>query len=480
MAKGRSSIRTATDALQASFLERQRRLAADPTLLLPACIGPEPAPLARLRRQLERAREGGRLPLTARFAKGILGALRTVREVAKQEAAPRLLDARVDGNRRFYLQRGHTVRLVNLGVQNHDDPLALMLAYGPMATKHGLHLFAGSRLWCTGTQPRPPEQWFLDLAQRTGLQLATDEAGGRCPHADRARLAFTFRGGPSLAACGPCARRSGHLHGHLLQRALVGSQPARPVDLSVRLAAGGTLPIPEPVQAAYRGGQLDEEAVLERVLKEWRSAGSGLRFVLGGTDYGTDQEAFLDALRLEPWERAPVKAMTQDGHVGENPAVADVLAAHRPRLPDALATLLPDAAAFAASHAGVEARTLLRLAHEEGERRARTKDLPALRGLGPLGQWIDGFARDARTLDRARLLQEVRKLVPVSRHPAHLYAFLRAVGLAGEGERTFSLEQREAGTHWEPLARRVLESTGDGYGEAVLAYLRETGAGETA
>ncbi|MEA3204157.1 MAG: hypothetical protein QOI63_1837, partial [Thermoplasmata archaeon] len=163
-----------------------------------------------------------------------------------------------------------------------------------------------------------------------------------------------------------------------------------------------------------------------------------------------------------------------------NPAVTDVLAAHRARLPEAVAALLPDAPAFVAAHPGVEARTLLRLAHEEADRRARTKDLPKLAGLGPLGAWIDGFARDARTLDRARLLQEVRKLVPASRHPAHLYAFLRAVGLGSEGERTFNPEQREAGTHWEPLAKAVLEATGEGYRVAVLAYLRETGAGETA
>ncbi|HEX2066352.1 MAG TPA: hypothetical protein VHI93_06015, partial [Candidatus Thermoplasmatota archaeon] len=222
MAKRKSSIRTATDTLQASFLQRQRRVAADPTVLLPACTGAEPAPLARLRRQLERAREGGRLPLRARFDKGILGALRIVRGLARQEAAPRLLDARVDGNRRFYLQRGQTVRLVSLGVQNHDDPLALMLAYGPMATRHRLHFFAGSRLWCTGAQPKPPEQWFLDLSERSGLPLATDEAGAHCPHADRARIELAFRGGPALAVCGPCARRAGHLHGHLMQRALCG------------------------------------------------------------------------------------------------------------------------------------------------------------------------------------------------------------------------------------------------------------------
>ncbi|HUR61679.1 MAG TPA: hypothetical protein VM286_04875 [Candidatus Thermoplasmatota archaeon] len=485
MARGRSSIRTATDSLQASFLARQRLVAGDPAALLPVCIGPEPPGITRLRHSLERARAKGSAPFTARFDRGILGALRTVFELAGQDAAPRLLDAKVDGNRRFYLQRGtRTVRLVNLGVQNHDDPLALMLAYGPIATKAGLCLFAGSELWCTGTRPAPPEQWFRDLAVRTGLQLETDASGARCPHADRARLALGFRDGPALVCCGPCARRAGHLHGHVLRRALCGDQPGRPVELSVRLAAGGSLPVPEPVQDAYRGGTLDEESVLDRVLREWRTKATSegqQRFVLGSSDFGADQDAFLDALHLEAWERDAVRAMTKAGHVGENPAVADVLAHHRERLTDAVATLLPDdAARFVAAHAGVEARTLIRLAHEEAARRTLTRDLPDVPGLGPLGQWIDSFARQARTLDRARLLQEVRKQVSASPHPAHLYAFLRAVGLQSEGERSFNPEQREAGTHWEPLAKRVLAAKGQEYRDVVLDYLRETGAGETA
>ena len=102
-------------------MARIRALVEDPTVLVPEPVGDETPALARLRRTLERARAGGPLPFTARCDKGSLGALREAREVANQSGAPRLLDARVDGNRRFFLPRGHVQRLVCLGVQNHDE-----------------------------------------------------------------------------------------------------------------------------------------------------------------------------------------------------------------------------------------------------------------------------------------------------------------------------------------------------------------------
>lgn len=483
----KSSIRTASDSVQEQYLDRVRQLAADLTLALPVMVGPEPPALARIRRSLE----AGKIPFTARFDKGLLGALRAIPDIAKQEEAPRMLDARVDGNRRFFLVRGHVNKLCSLGVQNWDDPLCLMLAYGPLAVKHGLHLFAGSELWCTGTSPAPPRQWFDDLAERTEVPLAPDGPDGKgatCPHGDRPRVALALRGGPVLKVCGPCGHAAKNMHSHVTQR-YVCDQPAKPVEVTVELAGAGTggagtaVPVPETLLDTYRKGRADEAEVVEGTLRSWRKGAQAAgRFVLGGRDFGADQDAFLAHLDLAPWEREPVRRMTAGGHVGAQGAAADVLSEHREGLPAAVDALLPgEGAAFVRAHPGVEARTMLRLAHDEAEGRAKTRDLPDIAAsLGPLGRWIDAFSRDVRRLDRARLLADVRKLVPQSRYPAHLYAFLCAAGMEGEGERSFNAEQKQAGAHWASLAKPVLEATGAAYHEAVLAYLRETGAGESA
>lgn len=482
MARGRSSIRTANESLQEQFLAKVRAVAEDPTLALPEPPegGTETRAFTQLRRALTRAK-GGRLPFTARFDKGILGAIRLARELAKQESAPRLLDARVDGNRRFFLQRGHGVRLVNLGVQNWEDPLALMLAYGPLATRDEAWLFAGSKLWSTGTTPKPPAQWFDDLAQRTGLALDDD---GSCPHADRPRLALLFgeqTGARALVVCGPCGKRAGHLHGHLLQRVLCGADPVRPVGMEVRLPRGGPVPIAEPLRATYRKGAWDEAGLIDEAMKAWRGAsntGGARRFVTGTRDFGADQDSFLASLGLADWELAPARTLTAQGHVGESTNPADILGSHRAILVEALELLLPGEGREFASATGGDVRTILRLAHEEAQRRTLTSDLPKVAGLGPLGATLDGLVRDARVLPRHELLARLRVQTRSSVHRAHLYAFLQALGGDPNAERDFTSDQKEAGLHWASLAGDVLTAKGPEYVEALRMYLEQTGSGE--
>src|SRR5207245_557766 len=140
-----------------------------------------------------------------------------------QESAPRLLDARIDGHRRFYLQRGHTSRAASLGVQNWDDPLALLLAWQPWAARRGLHLLAGPSLWC-GERCAPPRAWLAGLCERAGIDLAAEEAEGEgteasdgvarasCPHGEGARVEIRLDDGPgggfALRLCAACGRRA--------------------------------------------------------------------------------------------------------------------------------------------------------------------------------------------------------------------------------------------------------------------------------
>ena len=466
----KSALRTASGNVQEQFLERVRAVVADPTLVLPVSVGDEHPAIAKLRERLE----SGKLGFVARFDKGLLGALRAVEELAKRESAPVLLDARIDGNRRFFLTLGHVQRLVLLGVQNWDDPLALMLAYGPLATDEGLWFFAGRELWCTGAAPTPPPEWWDDLAERTGLALL-GEGDRSCPHPDRPRLELRFPGGPALSACGPCAKRAGHLHGHLSQRALRGAGPARPVELVVAMPDGRRLPLLDRLDAFYRAGRLDEQRLVEQTM---RGAASDAKFELAGHAYA-DQDAFLAALDLADWEREPVRILTADGHRGASRSVSDILAAHRDRLPSAVASLLPDDAEFAARHADVEARSLFRLARDEATTRERTRGLPELARPGPVGAWFDGLARDHRRLDRAAFLQRVRREASHPAHPTHFFAALVALGLELEGERFLAHDAKEAGRSLAPLAKLVLEASGDAYVAALREYLREAGTGET-
>lgn len=469
----KSGLRTASDQLQEEFLGRQRALVANPTVLLPECPFGTPGPIRKLERILQRAARGG-LPFSARFDKGILGGLRAVMDIAKRDQAPRLLDVRVDGQRRFFLLHAHVNRLVLAGIQNHDDPLARLLAYGPFAAKHKLVFLAGRTLWCLPDASKVPAEWVEDLGQRTGIAWAPTDQGWQCSHPERALLVHRFRGGPELAACAPCAGREGGLWSHLLQRALVGERPAIPVALQVR--TGQTvLEVPERLRDAHRNGVLDAQRLVDQCVAHEADGD----FVVGGRIF-SDVDALVAELKLEDWEKPAARILLLGGHKGPSLGASDVLGAHGDRLLAAVESILgPGAKAWLATQAVDDVRVVLKRAHEKAQLDALRNRLPALTRPGPLASWIDTFVRDFHALDRPAFLQKVRQQTRGAPFPAHLAAFLGAAGLPGIDDHSFSRDQKEAGAAWTPLAKRVLSAEGADYPVQVRAYLEATGSGES-
>lgn len=478
----RTSIRTASGAAQVRFLERIRALRDDPLRVLPEPIGDEPKPLRKARARLERIAKG-KVSILDRRDKGIVGAVVQILDVAEWQTVPRLMDQRVDGQRRFFLQRGHVSRGCSLGVQNHDAPVVLLQAYREMAKRHGLHFFAGDRVWCSGSSPQPPRAWLDSLAAGVALQ---DEAADRygCGH-DGARVALGLRGGPDIVVCPACAKtiagdKAKNVHARLAER-YAGPRIRHPVDVGVVLPdATRAEPSAEDL-AAYRAGVADEQRLTTAAVAAWRDRASDeRRYVLGERDLGSDVEAFLDAIGSEAWERPALRELVSDGHVGERATVDAVMRAHRQRWPQALAALAGEATAdeVLARHRGVAPRQLLREARRAAERVERTRDLPPL-ALGPVGGWIDAFVRNVRAGERREALATVAPaIVRGVPPPFHLYAFLQAAGGDQALETRFASDDREAAEGWGEDARALLAASGDAYRERLAAYLRETGTGE--
>lgn len=259
----KSGLRTAAGALQEQFLERMRRLAEDPLVVLARSAGDEPRVLAKLRRQLT-ALKDGRVPFAARIDAHVLGATYRAMQLADWDAVPRMLDAKIAGQRRFYLQRGQVVRACSLGVQNFDTPRVLLLAYATTAKRHRLHFFAlPDGVLCTGKAATPPPEWVANVGGEA-VHLASealDQYG--CGHPDRDRVVLQLEGGPTIACCGPCGQKLDHgLHGRLRERYL-GPRQKKPVDIQVRRADGGAVLQPSrEAMARYRAGIAKEADVI--------------------------------------------------------------------------------------------------------------------------------------------------------------------------------------------------------------------------
>lgn len=474
----KSGLRTAAGSLQEQFLDRMARLAEDPTLVLATSQGPEPRPLARLRRRLE-ALKAGRTPLAARFDAHVLGATYRAMQLADWEAVPRMMDAKIAGQRRFYVQRGQVVRTCTLGVQNFDEPRVLLLAYASMAQRHGLHFFAlPDGVVCTGKSARPPAAWADGLARGANVTFTGDAAAGwRCAHAGRPVVRLTWTDGAWVEACAECGKKLGGLHVRV-REGYLGPNMRRPVSVEVRLP-DGTVHTPDRETAArYRAGLANDGELAAQATALWRASGS-VRWALGDRTF-TSAEALADALAPDAGERPVLLRLVKDGFVAESATVSSVLEARRAHLGDALSALIEDGPAFARAHSGMAPRDLVRAAHDEARRRAASAQLPRPQGLGPQGEWIDGLARTLLADGRAEALPLLRRAVagdaPVPR--STLFAFLHAAGGALDLEARFAPDERAAAQALLEPARRVLDARGEAYVTALAEFLALTGAGE--
>lgn len=255
--KRRTSIRTAAGVAQDKYLERVRALRDDPGRVLPQCPQGDPKPIAKIRQGIEKLEAGKKPGFFDKRDKGVLGAVVQSMPLADLDAVPRLLDHKVGGKRRFFLQRGHVARTCMLGVQNHDDPQVLLMAYRDMAKEEDLHFFAKPGLVCSGATPSPPQQWLETLADDCGTSLHVVDGGWCLGDLDADRVRLRFRGGPFL----DIASAKEPVHRTLVGR-YAGPKRRHPVEVSLIIDGVEQEPDRERL-AAYRAGVVDERGLIK-------------------------------------------------------------------------------------------------------------------------------------------------------------------------------------------------------------------------
>ncbi len=470
--KKKTSIRTVPKPAQKQFLDRLKKLRTEPLAVLPTCVGTEPKIIAKARQRLTKM-EGSKPGFMDKRDKQIVGAVAQAWSVADWKEAPRMLDAKVGGQRKFYVQRGHVERAINLGIQNYDHAPSLLMAYRSMAKSDNLHFFAQPQLWCTGNRPAPPEEWIAALAERASITLESVDDGWACGH-DAAQVVLGFRDGPSIRVCGRCGKKGGQFHRILASR-YAGPRQRQPLRVQIRAPDGQLLkPEAEPV-AKYRAGIHSEEDLIKDTLAGWSPEGTV--WMLGGNIH-RNLESWLDELGAQPWERTALAAMAPDGFDKDAQSVSQVLEALSHRLDDGVKAVLPDTTgAWLGSHRQMAIRDILRAADHEATRREATANMPA-QAWGPIGTFLDAMARTNKADGRTATIASLRKAADEGSIPA-LHLWLALQGIGGDTSLAARIgDHTEDGGPLIPLAQAVFTSEGEAYTAALADYLRQTGTGE--
>jgi hypothetical protein len=493
----RTGAKTATKDQERAYLERFRRLAEEPDLLVPRWAGPGSDPLDGLRRDLRKVsarRESGFWLKWYGRGKHLHSAYAQTLLVLRGGRIVSFAAMKFRGHDVKYILRGNGLRDKLIGLQNFDQPDVRLLAYLDLARRRRLVLVSSDDDFVAYPPggPIPPE---------TLQQLLLDAEVETHPHEDELRCVHAADGGMLLAydlpelgrrvaLCRACIRRLEGRFQDLVERHVLGPSGSLRVVRRAR-GVGRNVHPPEAaaeadrlLQAAAEDAERkakDFEDVRDEDLLDWTEEALLARleertggYVLVDRDLWLD--AFAEAARrygeddlgqralAQAWQLSPPRVRTADSTLNRlleptwaehGPAILHALAGEALERHDVapLAELKP-ADAFAALGR--------RLKTEE-----RFASYPRFDELPPPLRLAHDLFKAHRTGDSAffqrRLSDGVRD---TSLKPLTL-ALARAFGQSAGIEWQYAPHEKDQALFWEPASRALARADPTTYVEAL-------------
>lgn len=501
----RTGIRTAPKVQERELIAKAKTLRTRPEMLVPECLEgscprcPFDAILAKLRRVVPFAKDEAKLRAFARRGHPLARAYAATLLVGLQEKADYLAAAKTPFGTFHYAHRGRAPREQLVGVQYYTVPEVRLLTVGEFARKHRLHVYSlEDRMVTSCREDRPPPAFVEESLARLKRRLAETADGVACPHIEEPTLVVHWRGaGVRIALCGKCQPPGGNLPTFLAQR-MVLPDLATSFGLALRLdlgcpgrvcGLGEDRPLTSGAALLYLDGEKDAQEILEReterAIAEATASGA---LLVGQRCFEDDQEAVLQAVGVPEGLRSALGTLLEerDGGVAvSEPSLAKLLdALEAEDVERLLGSLLADEemaqALWKASE--TERKSREQVVQEALETR---KDLdilarlPSWEELPLLARLVDGVARAYKTDGKEEaVLRATRGLQVGGKGKIVSLAFLLTLEAAKGKGWTFRKEERELAEFLSPMARKLLDAEGKGYGQALQSLLTASGSSE--
>jgi hypothetical protein len=398
-------------------------------------------------------------------------------------------------------------RETEVAVQQSDEPTRLLLGYVEWA-RRGFHFFATRRtLWCTGKSATPPPEFRAERVAELPYRLIEDPAKHLflCVHLKEGEpRPFLEVGWPGANTAFRVCRKCAKSERHLLSTVSDGAAAPDPsseflidAQWNVRCRGGeecvhAHLPeLPKAIRKRYELGRLSDSQLLDAYADEIRPRIEGTRrptYVAGGTCYGSDREAFLDALLASPIERKAVAAALEevDGYFEvDEPSASRALerlwADHAEVI---VSTIVPDPAEarrWINEGRGAPGRVVevLKRAQRSSEEQHVLDELPRYTRLAREAAWVDRIAREYRTHGATAAERALLQALPSEGKERGIgYGVLLALGRGNSHAWQFSHTEQEFGATLADRARSVLAAPADRYHAALDALLQSAGVAD--
>lgn len=487
-------VKHSSKRLEDEMLDKSRALSDNPGILRPSCAGGcrkcvfdkpfkqidglhkiknDPDALVK-----EASRFGG---------DDIVRAYAGTVSLAAAGSVPLLASGKLGGETVSYAVRGTVNATKLIGCQYYDDPKRRLLLYSDYVKKHKLHLYSfGDCLVCSD-RPNMPEDYLYDVFWETPYEFPND--GLSCGHESSAALEIHVKSlDETISICEDCAKDIPTLAFVVSRLAAV--DPLDDIEVRVRHkyhSAGGNDAeiIAGDRLKEYMSGKIGDSILIDSVKRSKLGdlkGGSSATYIIGSKNYGSDLDAFLGDLEGSGTETDALKAFLKDD--------GRAIVIRTPKASEALSAI------WQADWKGiVAAYTDRTTADKMGDLSKRQPSsvleeaynifvsadvvaaLPVFTRPGPVTQLADVLAKAAKVGGYAMVAEAAAK---ASLKNNALRSMAGAFMLASGSEPSLKLsrEEMELSKYLEPFARKVIDSTGEKYRDAMATLLVASGSNE--
>lgn len=486
--------------LEKDLLEKSRRLADDPSLLIPQCTGDcRSCYFDKIHRKLERVAayrdQAEKLMGFASHGDQLIRAYAATLSLSAAGNIPFLATAKLPAGEISYAVRGKVDKEKLIGVQYFDDPDIRLLAYWDIARKRDLHIYSTRDGLICSPKPLAPESYIREMLDEAPYEF---KDGRSCGHPDaRVKLIIQWHSPDiTLEVCRDCLREV-NLVQHLSSR-IAARNPSDDFGVQVKHDfqylgkvegdAEQEFPLPPDLRQSYLEGKIsDQEVVSEYIQRKFEAIRKSGRkiYIIGEQCFGDDKEAFLDRIRGSEVEKTVLTRLIMEKEIS---LVTDSDIAGR-IIAELWDSYRMDMVSYVADEKDLEEAkrrvkdespsALLKEAARIHASREIYSSLPEYNRLGEIGSMADFFARIFKTEGKESLLRAMeRERSRGHRQRAIKYAFISAIGEADVRGWQFTAEEKDFGTYLAQFAKKLMEAEGDEYDEALRLLLDASGAME--
>jgi hypothetical protein len=494
-------VKSTPKSLEKELLDNARRLAEDPSILIPKQVGEEcrrckwPKLQKKLAKVQQYKNDSDKLVKLAGRGDQLVRAYAATISLAAAGKVPYLSTAQLPVGEVSYAVRGTVDKEKLIALQHFDDPDLRLLGYWEMARDKDLHIYSTEKgLYCSATGPNAPEEYVNEVT--VGLDYDLKE--GSCPHPNDTSLVVEWVSAKrTVRVCRECAGKGNVVTDLYARIAAPDHTDDFKVTAQMRFHCNETdvkqcqaeqgVNISKDLSTRYLKGELSDQEFLVAATGEHLA---NLKtdpkvYIIGSECYGNDMERFLENVKGSDLERVALTGLVRKKGlvvVSESNQAGKMLTElwdqHKVDIISQVAC--PEVVAQFTSRTDLAPPALIAEASRTELCKSISGALPNYTKLGEIGKVADSMARTYKTEGRESMARSVDK-VKKSNHrvKAVCYAFLKATGESSKSWQ-FNKEETEFGNYLMPFAQSMLTAVGIEYDQALRNLLTASGSNEEA